>query len=333
MFFKSLNIYSIAVEADIRDLDPSGLEEALIERPARSCTGAELSCMGWTSPLGRHGEMLTHKAGDCIMICAKREEKVIPAAVVREMLQEKVESIEQTEGRKVRRREQQELKDELLFDLIPRAFSKSTLLYAYIDVANGFLVVDTPSSKKSEELISLLRETIGSLPVRPLEVANQPAGMMTDWIRTSAPIGYIVLSDAVLCDTTEEGGLIRCKKQDLESEEISALIQTGKLATSLAMEWQERLAFTLIDNLTIKSLKFMDLLLEEAADAGAEDAATRFDVDFTIMTRELAVFINSLVDVLGGAPEQEESSVATPGHEETDPLYRDAVSRVRASET
>jgi recombination associated protein RdgC len=62
------------------------------------------------------------------------------------------------------------------------------------------------------------------------------------------------------------------------------------------------LAFVLGDDLSIKRLKFLDVILEEAAEA--EDAATRFDVDFSLMGLELRRFIERLVETFGGVAEE-----------------------------
>jgi recombination associated protein RdgC len=51
----------------------------------------------------------------------------------------------------------------------------------------------------------------------------------------------------------------------------------------------------------IKRLKFLDVIQDEAAQSEAEDEATRFDLDFSLMTLELARFIPRLLEVFGGA--------------------------------
>lgn len=303
MWFKNLQIYRLSTPFE---LSPEALHEALTERVSRECTSSELSTLGWAAPLGRSAELLTHAASDCIMVCARRVEKVLPAAVVRELLQDKVEVIEQTEGRKVRRREQEEIKDELMFDLLPKAFSKSSLTYAYIDTQANWLVVDASSAKRAEELVSLLRETLGTFPVRPLEVAQAPASVMTAWLSGQGQeVDYQVQDECELHDTIEEGGIVRCRRQDLDGDEIRMHLEAGKQVVKLALEWDERLAFVLGDDLSIKRLKFLDVIQEEAAESEADDAATRFDVDFSLMGLELRRFIERLVSIFGGVADDE----------------------------
>jgi len=302
MWFKNLQIYRLTKSFD---LSPEALHEALREREARQCGSLEMSTIGWDKPLGRGAELLTHAVGSCIMICARREEKVLPAAVVKEHLMEKVEAIEEAEARKVRRREQAEIKDEILLDLLPKAFVKSATTYAYIDTKNGWLVVDAASAKRAEELITLLRETLGTFPLKPLEVAQAPASVMTAWLRGEAvQADFEIQDECELRDTVEEGGIVRCRRQDLLGEEIHTHLEAGKQVVRLAVEWHERLAMVLTEELAIKRLKFLDVIQEEAAEAEADDAAARFDVDFALMTLELGRFIPRLIEVFGGVAEE-----------------------------
>lgn len=303
MWFKNLQLYRLSKPFT---LSPEELHDRLLDKEARECGTLEMSVLGWQSPLGRHGSQLTHAAGNCIMICARQEDKVIPASVVREQLEEKVSAIEEAEGRKVRRREQQEIKDELMMDLLPRAFVKSSLTYAYIDTKDGWLVVDAASAKRAEELISLLRETLGTLPLKPLDVAQSPASVMTSWLTGHGPSeDFLIQHECELRDTVEEGGVVRCSHQDLEGEEIRTHLDAGKQVVRLALEWHDHLGFVLSDDLSIKRLKFLDVIQEEAAEAEAEDAATRFDVDFALMTLELRRFISRLVETFGGLAEED----------------------------
>lgn len=301
MWFKNLQLYRLSKPFD---LDSEALHEALQERAARECGTLEMSVSGWFPPLGRNSEQLTHPVGDCIMICVRREDKVIPAAVVRELLDEKAALIEEQEGRKVRRREREELKDGIMTDLLARAFVKSTLTYAYIDTRDHWLVVDAASANRAEELITLLRETLGTLALKPLETARAPAAVLTSWLNGAPPTSdYLIQDECELRDPMEEGAIVRCRRQDLEGEEIQAHLDAGKQVVRLAVEWNERIAFVLVDDLSVKRLKFLDLVQEEAAEAEAEDAATRFDVDFAIMSLELRGCINRLVETYGGPAE------------------------------
>ena len=300
MWFKNLQIYRFTKPFD---LSPEALHEALDGRRARECGSLEAATEGWFPPLGRDAPLLVHTIGDCTMICTRREQKVLPAAVVNEALADRVAAIEEAEGRTVRRRERNELKDELLQQMLPRAFARSSLTYAFIDAAGGWLVVDAASAKRAEEVLSLLRETLGTLRVKPLETNLSPVAVMTAWLKGEAPpAGFTVLDECELRDTVEEGGVVRCRRQDLGGKEIRGHLDAGKQVVKLAVEVKDRLSFVLTEELAVKRLKFLDLIQEEAAESEAEDEASRFDVDFALMSLELGRFIPAYLDLFGGIP-------------------------------
>jgi len=298
MWFRNLQIYQLSAPFE---LSAEALHEKLSSKPSRECGNMEISAYGWEAPLGRHGTQLTHAVGNCTMVCQRREEKVLPAAVVNQHLLQRIDDLEETEGRKVGRRERGEIKDEVFLDLLPKAFTKTILTYAYIDSRNGWLLVDAASPKRAEELISLLRETLGSLPLRPLEVSHSPTNSMTGWLKgESLPQEFVIGDECELRDPAEEGGVVRCRRQDLEGSEIAGHLKAGKEVVRMSMEWQEKLSFVLTDEPTVKRLKFLDMIQEAAAESEAEDEATRFDVDFALMSLELGRFVNSLIKLFGG---------------------------------
>jgi recombination associated protein RdgC len=237
------------------------------------------------------------------MVCARKDEKVLPAAVVREVLADRVAEIEEAEDRKVRRREQGEMRDEIMQDLLPKAFSKSALTYAYIDTKNEWLVVDAASPKRAEELISLMRETLGSFQVRPVQVNLSPAAVMTAWLSGHPSDEFLLQDECELRDPVEEGAIVRCRRQDLEGDEITTHLKAGKQVVRLSLNWGERLSFVFTEDMSVKRLKFLDVIQEQAAEAEAEDAATRFDVDFSLMTLELERFLPHLFEAVGGIAE------------------------------
>ena len=104
MWFKNLQIFKLLTPFE---QTPEALHEQLLTREAKGCGSLELSSFGWQPPLGRGAEQLTHAANGCIMVCARREERVLPASVVRELLEAKVVAIDEAAGRKVRRTEQE----------------------------------------------------------------------------------------------------------------------------------------------------------------------------------------------------------------------------------
>ncbi len=297
MWFRNIQIYRLSAPFT---LSPEELHEAMLEKITKPCAGLDTHRVGWDSPLGKHSEQLVHAANGRMMICMRREERILPAAVIREAVDEKAEEIEEKEARSVGRKEKMRIKEEIIVDLLPRAFTRSHRSYAYIDPKDGWVVLDCSSAAKAEEILTLMRTTLGSFKITPLTVNNAPAAIMTDWVKTTAPAGWVLADECELKEPVENGGTIRIRGIDLGSDDIQQHINSGKLVNKLAIEWQERLACILADDLSIKRLKFLDIIMEEAGDTAADDAAARFDADFSIMSMELARFIPALAEQFGG---------------------------------
>lgn len=299
MWFRNLLVYRLTNQIP---LDADTLESALATKPARACGSQELSTYGFIAPVGRgENAPLVHASSGFVLISARKEERILPGSVVRDAVKEKVDQIEQDEARKVYKKERDQIKDEIIQEFLPRAFIRKSVTFAAIDANQGLIYVDSASPKKAEDLLSTLRECIGSLPVRPLTVKIAPSATLTSWVKEQkAAEDFYILDNAVLTDTHEDGGNISAKRQDLTSEEIQNHLEVGKQVTRLALAWEDKLSFTLDDKLIVKGLKFEELLQDQADQDGGDDALSQLDASFTLMMMTFQNFIPQLIEAMGG---------------------------------
>jgi recombination associated protein RdgC len=251
--------------------------------------------------MGSQSDALTHASSTGqIIVCARKEEKILPTPVVKQALEAKIFKLEAEQGRKLKKTEKDSLKDEVCTPAAAR-FSRFSQTMMWIDTVNGLIMVDCASAKKAEDTLALLRKSIGSLPVVPLALETPIELTLTEWVRSGAAAqGFQILDEAELKALLEDGGVIRAKKQDLVSDEIAVHIEAGKVVTKLALDWQQRIQFVMCDDGSVKRLKFCDELRDQNEDIDREDYAQRFDADFILMTGELAALIQNLVEGLGG---------------------------------
>src|SRR5690606_16732312 len=149
------------------------------------------------------------------LVAMRKEERILPGSVVKDALAEKIEEIEARDARKVYKKERDTLKDEIVMSLLPRAFTRIQTTLALIAPQGGWIAVDLSRATRAEDLRSLLREGASSLPVRPMTVKIAPSACMTAWVEGGqATEGLIVSDECELRDTGEDGGVIRCKRQD-----------------------------------------------------------------------------------------------------------------------
>jgi recombination associated protein RdgC len=298
MWFKNLRVYRLTKEFS---LTAEKLHELLEPGVFVPCGSQDLARYGWVPPLGRHGSELVHSANGYLMICAKKQEKVIPAAVVNERVEEKAQAISDKDARQVGRKERQNLKDEVLLEMRSKAFARSRLHYAYIAPKEAWVLVNAASAKAAEELLENLREAVGSLSVVPLAAKNIPQQTMTHWLTApEAPVQFEFGHECELRDPQDSGSVIRCKNQDLCAEEIHNHLVAGLQVHKLGLVWKENVEFIVDDQLSIKRLKFGDEVMEKADSAEAGDPAQRFDNDFAVMTLEISALLKDLLAAFGG---------------------------------
>ncbi|WP_127957933.1 recombination-associated protein RdgC [Serratia microhaemolytica] len=302
LWFKNLMVYRLNREVSLNADEMEKQLSAFIFTP---CGSQDMAKTGWVSPIGSHSESLTHVVNGQIIICARKEEKILPSPVIKTALQEKIAKLEKEQHRTLKKSEKDALKDEILHSLLPRAFSRFNQTLIWIDSVNNLIMVDAASAKRAEDTLALLRKSLGSLPVVPLSMEKPIELTLTEWVRSGElPPGFVLQDEAELKASLEGGGVIRCKKQDLLSDEIAAHIEVGKLVTKLALDWQERVQLLLAEDGSLKRLKFADSLREQNSDIDRDDVAQRFDADFILITSELSALISQLIEVLGGEAER-----------------------------
>ncbi|MCK7581078.1 MAG: recombination-associated protein RdgC [Chromatiales bacterium] len=273
--------------------DPDALQSMLEARRFRPCNPLEVSALGWVPPMGEDTEALVHSAAGCLLMCTRYQERILPSAAVKEAVEARVAEIETQEAREVGRAERRRLREQLATELLPHALTRSRRLQIYIDTMTGWLVVDAASAKQAEDVVSLLRLSLGSLRAVPPDAASMPAEVMRLWLLDEPPEPFTVL-DACELRSPDASERVRCAAMNLSSDEVRGHLEAGKWVSKLALDWDARFGFVLAEDLSLKRLAMREALLATMAE-DFEDARARLDAEFVLFAGQLRELIAHLV--------------------------------------
>lgn len=307
MWFKNAQIlpldHTLTLNAEI-------LETQLAQLTFRPCAPTLPHSAGWVSPLDQEEAPLIHVAKHYLLICLQIEEKLLPTTVVRQALTEKVKTLEAKYDRKIRAREKNAMKDEITQTLMPRAFTKLTRLYAYIDTKNHWLILDTTNTAKTEMFLTLLKKSVESLELADLDLKKIPS-LMAHWLREeSYPKSISIEKSVALQDPNNKNRIIRVTQEDLFSKNIQSLLKEGFDVMQLALNWNNQILFTLFGDFSLRSIKYQDAVIELANENYSETAAQKFDTDFIIMSESLTRLIKDLLTICQKTSQKSTSEVA-----------------------
>ena len=243
------------------------------------------------------GDELVFAANKTLGISLKREERVLPGAVIKTALDGKIATIEVEEARKVGRKEKQELKEQITDELLPRAFTRASRTDAVL--VDGYLLINQ-TGNKAETLLSHLREALGGLRAQPTVTRRSVSELMTEWLLRGEADGQFELDDYVaLVGAGDMGAEIRIKREDVTAEEVVQHVKRGKRVVELGLVWRESVVLVLTQDLTLKRLRYLDHLQEDAqshGDSGFDLAAA----SQIISSNALASILAELAELLGG---------------------------------
>lgn len=293
MWFKQVHILKLTkpIPSSAQDLS-----ERLAAVKFKPCLPSMATSLGWIPPIDEDEETsLVLAANNCLMLCLQIEEKILPASVVNHALKEQSKKIEANEGRKLRQKEKLNLKDEIIFTLLQRAFSRYSLVYAYIDSINNWLVINTTTPARVEQFVTLFKKTLGDI-VEGIDIIK-PSSLLTHWLQNkNYPTEFAIEKACVLKDPEQQNRMIRAQHQDLFASSIQSLLKDGCEVVQIALCWQDRLKFVIAEDFSLRSIQLAEEDLIEIQEA-LETKRQRLTADLVMMTQMYTELFKDLMSV------------------------------------
>ena len=277
------------------------LDEVLGKAQFVECGASQEKSVGWVEPRGHaHGPMVEVIGGQWLLKLMM-EVKVVPGSVVKRKVQDQLDHIEATTGRKPGKKEKREISEDARLALLPMAFSKQSSVQVWVDPAAGRLLTDAGSQAKADEVMTWLIKAVDDLVVQLVNTQTSPASAMSGWLSTKEPPqSFSVDRECELKAADESRAVVRYTRHALDTDEVSQHIAMGKVPTRLALTWADRVSFVLTEALQLKKIAFLESVFEGAAESPGDGKDDDFDADVAIATGELRKLIPDLLEALGG---------------------------------
>ncbi|MBL8533599.1 MAG: recombination-associated protein RdgC [Betaproteobacteria bacterium] len=297
MFFRNLQLFRLTAG---QDATAEAFQEQMSPYVFQACSALMPESRGWIPPRG--DDRLLYTLNQHWLAALGTEQKLLPASVVRQEVQQRAADLEARSGFKPSRKRIRDLKDQVTDELLPRAFSRYRTTFCWIDPVGGWLVIDAPTSKRADEVTEWLHKSSEALAFEPVKAARSPASAMTEWlVEREGPAGFSIDRECVLQSPLEEKSTVRYSHHSLvDTDEIrNHITRDGKVPIQLALTWEDRVSFVLTDKLEVRRVQFLDITRGDT-ESDADSAEEQFQSDFTLMTAMLGRFLSDLLETLGG---------------------------------
>lgn len=294
---KNLTLYKI--EGEWKHTAGS-LEEVLRQHALTPPSKLSPSSRGWL-PVGPSGEYVY--ATELQMIFnAGIETKVVPPSTLKREVEAKCKEVEVRMGHPCGKKQKREIKDQVLTELLAKAMTKLSETKVWVDGMNGYLAVDTSSVKKADDIVAMLRDHLGELPVTLPETEQSPATLMNQWLTNGRAMGDFEVGDgAELVSADGTKAKVKFAKHELVGcDQVTTHLKSGKSVSALHLA-SDRVQFVLTDKMLVKSIKYLDPeeAYEQEEKGGEKDAAIEFEADFRVKTGALQGLVNTLSSAMG----------------------------------
>jgi recombination associated protein RdgC len=299
MWFNNALIYQYQLNEEV-DLHASLQEELL-----KPCPPHARFIYGWLPAFA--GEMVHEVAGSA-MICMGKEERILPRGVINKILDERVQVIEQQQGRQVKRAEKAQIAEDLEFELLPKSFCVQKRLSAMMDTVNKRLIINASSPTQATQLTALLRKSVAGINIEPVVCTENLALRFAEWIQSpeSIPADFQLASDCVLFNLDDDKKRVHCKGYELPAEEILTLLAQGMATAEISLIWKERIQFTLTHEFVFKKLKSLDYLLDDFSEIKQLDEEhQQQDAALTLLSGEFRELVDALLGLFAKDKETE----------------------------
>lgn len=292
MWFNNATIYNYQIS------ETEDWETHLATEKLKPCPPHARFIYGW---LPVFQENLCFETSSAVLLCLGKEERILPKAVIHKFLTERIQNIETEQGRSLKRTEKNQLAEDIEFELLPKSFCVEKRLFAFIDRHSQRIIINSANNAQATQLLALLRKSIPGIQLESLSLNSNIPAIFAQWINNPAalPPPFQLATDCLLFSPQDEKKKVNCKGYALPAEEIITLMTQGLLPAEISLIWNERIQFTLTQDLSLKKLKCLDYLADDFKEIGdLEEEILQREAEITLLSGEFKSLLNDLLAAL-----------------------------------
>lgn len=252
---------------------------------------------GWVAVDPDTSDLLARRLNGAELIRLRSQSRVLPAAVVKEELEAKIEEFRKRMKEAPTPREKRRLKAEARDELMPKAMLKSDRIWGYFDLKEKVLGIDTALDSVAERFLRRLQASIDGINIRPLQFMKPVDELLTGIFFEDAPAQFALGRECRMQDLADSGSIVRWTNFDLSDKTIRDHVANGMRLTHLSIVYDNVMSCVLNENGAISKLRFigMDDDIEDH-----KDPLARQDAEFVLITSTLRNLLGDLKKQLGG---------------------------------
>lgn len=254
--FKNITIFKFdPFSATGRLLAGTALSNEILAPTIVDPDATQWNSSGFSSPAGFGGERTVLDFDTWCLFNVQVRERILPGGVIRAKLAERIAGVEARQGHKPSRKDVMSLKDEVVAELLPSAFIRSTDILCM--VRNGYLVIGTSSARMADIALHNLRETYPAdiLDLWAISYEYDPSLWLTYLLlEQSTESGRFNIGEAASLRGADKS-VARFKGMDMSEANVQDCLAAGMRPFEVRVMY-DGIQFTLTDQFGIKGLKF-----------------------------------------------------------------------------
>jgi len=257
MWLKQFQAFQISFDFE-KDLAPH-----LSKHPLTPCPAHARMTHGWKMFADQSLFQTINGYSICLF---GKEERILPSAVIQNHMEKKIHELQQSRGFPIKRHEKQQMKEDIEFDLLPKAFCIQKNLTLLFDAKRKRMYIQATSTQQLEMIMAFIHKTIGNqIDISPIQTQLDVVEQWQKWLANPNTLPHFLkLSDRVQWIDSDNGRKqMRCQGYDWQEDVALEWMNKGLIPQEISFIWRERLEFTLNTKLTFKRVQALESFQEE----------------------------------------------------------------------